>query len=75
MTRAREHLPKTIVNREMLMNLKRCAACGRSFNLGETVVLACGAWENPPKWIHEEDALFDANTETYIERKCFRSDR
>ena len=27
------------------LNAEGCAACGRKFTLGETVVLACGAWE------------------------------
>jgi hypothetical protein len=64
---------KKIIDREMLMALKTCEACGSSFNLGEPVVLACGAWEGPPKWIHEEEAVFDAENNTYVERKCYES--
>lgn len=64
---------KTVVGREMLMNLKTCAACGRKFNLGEPVVLACGAWGGAPKWIHEEEAVFDRQTGTYVERECFEA--
>jgi len=41
------------------LNEEGCAACGRKFTLGETVVLACGAWEGGMKYIHEEEAVFD----------------
>ena len=44
-----------------------CPACGRSFELGEAVVLACGSWEGQ-KYIHEDDAVFDKNTGLYYER-------
>jgi len=64
---------KKIVDRELLMRLKSCEACKSSFNLGEPVVLACGAWEGPAKWIHEEDAVFDPKSNTYVERKCFKA--
>jgi hypothetical protein len=66
---------KTVVDREMLMNLKTCTACGRRFNLGEPVVLAYGAWEGPPKWIHEEEAVFDRQKNAYVERECFEAGR
>ena len=36
---------KTIIDREKLMRLKTCPACHRPFNLGEPVVMACGALE------------------------------
>lgn len=61
---------KTIIDREMMIRLKTCAACNRPFNLGDPVVLACGAWEGPPKLIHENEAVFDAASGSYIERKC-----
>lgn len=61
---------KTIIDREKLMRLKTCAACRRPFNLGDPVVLACGAWDGPPKLIHENEAVLDVETGTYIERKC-----
>jgi hypothetical protein len=65
----------TIIDREKLMQYKTCAACGRPFNLGDPVVLACGAWEGPPKLIHENEAVYDAETSRYIERKCFQAKR
>ena len=67
----RNHL-KSIMDREKLMNAKVCSACGRPFNLGDPVVPACGAWEGPPQWIHENEAVFDPQTSTYLERNCFQ---
>ena len=66
---------KTIIDREMLMVLKTCPACHRSFNLGDPVVLACGAWEGPPRLIHEHEAVFDRKNSNYVERRCFEAGR
>jgi len=41
------------------LNAEGCPACGRKFSLGEMAVLACGAWEGGPKYIHENEAVFD----------------
>ncbi len=68
-------LLKAIIDREKLMTLIKCAACGRHFNLGEPVVLACGAWEGPPTWIHEEEAVFDPDIPGYVELTCFQGSR
>ncbi len=57
------------------LNAEGCAACGRKFTLGEIAVFACGAWEGPPKYIHENEAVFDKNTSGYVERKCFEASR
>lgn len=62
---------KTIIDREKMILLKSCAACNRPFNLGDPVVLACGAWEGSPKLIHENEAVFDAASGSYFERKCY----
>ena len=62
---------KTIMDREKLMHFKTCAACGHPFNLGDPVVLACGAWQGPQKLIHENEAVWDSKSSTYVERKCF----
>ena len=62
---------KTIIDREKLMHFKTCAACGQPFNLGDPVVLACGAWEGPPTLIHENEAVWNAKDQTYTERKCY----
>ena len=63
----------TIIDREKLMRLKACASCNRPFNLGDPVVLACGAWEGGPKLIHENEAVFDAISGGYVERKCYQA--
>ena len=55
------------------LNTEGCAACGRKFTLGETVVRACGAWEGPPKLIHEKEAVWDEASATFFERRCFES--
>jgi hypothetical protein len=55
------------------LNAEGCAACGRKFTLGETVVKACGAWEGPPKLIHQNEAVWDVNSATYFERRCYDS--
>jgi hypothetical protein len=57
------------------LNEEGCAACKRKFTLGETVVLACGAWEGPPKYIHENEAVYDTRTSTYMERRCYEAGR
>jgi hypothetical protein len=54
-------------------NAEGCAACGRKFELGETAVVACGAWEGGPKLVHENEAVFDPQTGGYIEKRCFAS--
>ena len=66
---------KTIIDREKLMVLKQCAACGKPFTLGNPVVLACGAWEGPPKLIHEDETVFDPRIPGYVERKCHEASK
>ena len=56
-------------------NAEGCAACGRKFSLGEIAVLACGFWEDGPRYIHENEAVFDRKTATYIERRCYHAGR
>jgi len=70
----RERL-KTIIDREKLnlYNAEGCPACGKKFTLGDPVVLACGAWEGEPKYIHEDEAIYDKATATYFERRCYAS--
>lgn len=68
---------KMMIDLETLntLNAEGCPACGRKFELGDTVVLACGAWEGPPRYVHEKDAVFDAKTNGYVERKCHEAGR
>lgn len=67
--------PKVMVDLEMLnaTNAAGCPACGHKFNLGDTAVLACGAWGGGPRYIHENEAVQDAKTFQYYERGYFRS--
>ena len=71
------HPQKFIMDLEMLNtgNEKGCIACGKKFSLGDTVVLACGAWEGGVKIIHENEAIFDKKTGGYVERKCYAAGR
>lgn len=66
-----------IMNLEQLnrYNSEGCPACGHKFNLGDPVVVACGAWEGGPKVIHEREAAFDSTTNEYVERRCFSARR
>ena len=68
-----EDRQKFIIDLERLntLNAEGCAACGRKFALGEPVVVACGAWEGGTKVIHENEAVFDRNTHSYVERRCY----
>lgn len=55
-------------------NDKGCEACNRKFNLGETVVLAVGSWQDGyAKLIHEKEAVFDKKTRTYYEKMFYHS--
>ncbi len=63
-------LLKTFIDREKLMQLNTCPASGKPFNLGDPVVLACGAWEEPARLIHENEAVYDEKTQIYMEQKC-----
>lgn len=65
--------PKIIMDLESLnaTNAQGCSACGRKFSLGDTAVLACGAWGNGPRYIHENEAVRDARTDQYFERSYY----
>ena len=55
-------------------NEKGCESCNRKFNLGDTVVLACGGWgDGCAKLIHEKEAVFDKNTNSYFERRYYNA--
>jgi hypothetical protein len=67
---------KTLIDLEMLNTLSEgCPGCGNKFTLGETVVLACGAWEGGPKYIHESESVYDSKTSSFVERKCYEAKR
>jgi hypothetical protein len=67
--------PKIIMDLEALnaTNGQGCLACGRKFNLGDTAVLACGAWGDGPRYIHENEAVQDTRTSRYFERRYYAS--
>jgi hypothetical protein len=68
---------KLIIDLETLnrLNTEGCPACGRKFHLGESVVVACGAWEGGAKIIHENEAVWDAQDGAYVERRCYAARR
>ncbi|GAB6908377.1 conserved hypothetical protein [Desulfosarcina cetonica] len=65
--------PKIVMDLESLnaSNAQGCSACGRKFNLGDTAVLACGAWGSGPRYIHENEAVQDKRTAQYFERSYY----
>ena len=66
---------KTIVDRAMLMTIKSCPVCKKPFTLGERVILACGDWTGPMRFIHENEAVYDGKVAMYVERSCYGEDR
>lgn len=70
-------------NKKLIMDLEKlntynsegCAACGRKFSLGDVAVAACGGWEGGPKLIHAHEAVFDKESDSYIERRCYAGRR
>lgn len=64
--------PRILIDLEKLntLNPEGCPACGRQFELGEAVVLAGGNWEGK-KYIHQGEAIFDKETNSYYERKHY----
>ena len=67
--------PKIIMDLEALntTNAQGCPACGRKFSLGDTAVLACGAWGSVPRYIHENEAVQDKQSSQYFERGYYKS--
>jgi hypothetical protein len=63
----KEH--KILIDLEKLnmLNAEGCPACGGKFTLGEEVVLARGEWEGV-KYIHENEAFFDKQTNEHHHR-------
>jgi len=75
MNTKRKKTQTTIIDRELLntLNAEGCPACGNKFTLGEPVVLACGDWGNRKKLIHENEAIFDKRSGSFIEQSCYRA--
>jgi hypothetical protein len=77
-TMATQNRPDRIVidlNRLNELNDLGCPACNRKFELGETVVAACGDWQGGPRLVHASEAVFDQKTGTYVERRCYLASR
>lgn len=51
-------------------NAEGCAACGGKFNLGDSVVAACGDWGETPRLIHAHEAARDPARGGYVDRRC-----
>lgn len=65
---------KMIIDLETLNELNGKGYAGK-FSLGDTVVLACGPWKDGPRWLHENEAVFDKRRGTYVERNCYTAAR
>ncbi len=68
------HKNKIIIDLEKLntLNPDGCPACGKNFELGEPVVLACGKWEGE-RYIHEDEAILDRKANAYYERMYYKA--
>ena len=77
MAKPQDNRQKFIMDLELLntYNAEGCAACGHKFNLGDSVVMACGGWEGGPRLVHESEAVFDTVTASYVERQCHEAMR
>jgi hypothetical protein len=75
----RRHAMETSKKGRILIDLEKlntfgsgsCPACGKNFELGEAVVPACGAWEGE-RYIHEDEAVYDADKGAYYERRYYK---
>lgn len=72
MNTEKRHPMKLFLDREKLMELNSMGYAGK-FSLGETVVLACGPWDNGPRFIPEKEAIYDKAANTYWEKNCYHA--
>jgi len=63
---------KVFLDLEKLNELNALGYAGK-FTLGETVVLACGPWDEGPRFIPEKEAVYDRASNTYWEKNCFNA--
>lgn len=63
---------KVFLDLEKLNELNALGYAGK-FTLGETVVLACGPWDEGPRFISEKEAVYDRDSNTYWEKNCFNA--
>jgi hypothetical protein len=67
------HKGRILIDLEKLntFGAEGCPACGKNFELGEAVVPALGMWEGE-RYIHEDEATYDENTNSYYERGYYK---
>ncbi|MDA3896481.1 MAG: hypothetical protein PF482_10075 [Desulfobacteraceae bacterium] len=63
---------KLFLDLEKLNELNSLGYAGK-FTLGETVVLACGPWDTGPRFISENEAIYDRAANTYWEKNCYNA--
>ncbi len=63
-------MPTMIMDREKMGTAGKCPACGRPFEMGDSVVLACGGWGDELRYVHEREATFDQARSAYVESSC-----
>lgn len=63
---------KIFLDLEKLNELNAMGYAGK-FTLGETVVLACGPWDEGPRFISENAAIYDRESNTYWEKNCYNA--
>jgi hypothetical protein len=63
---------KILLDLEKLNELNSLGYAGK-FSLGETVVLACGPWDKGPRFISENEAIFDKAANTFWEKNCYNA--
>lgn len=63
---------KILLDLEKLNELNSNGYAGK-FSLGETVVLACGGWTDGPRYISENQAIYDKATNSFWEKNCFHA--
>jgi len=68
------HKAKILIDLEKVntLNPDGCPVCGKTFELGEHVVLACGKWEGE-RYIHEDEAILDRKANAYYERRHYET--
>ena len=63
---------KILIDLVKLNELNSLGYAGK-FTLGETVVLACGPWDDGPRFISEKEAIYDPASNTYWEKNCYNA--
>lgn len=67
MNQNQDRPPKILLDLQKLNELNSMGYAGK-FCLGDTVVMACGGSNGCPKYILEQNAIYNKKTNTYWER-------